>query len=287
MFITETKTKRLKKALNTLIILLLVITTSSACMMERKLAKKAITVDDTINVCLISPYVVLKQNLKTWEIDGYDTIPKEITDSLLFYNSKFLRHVTDSAIITAYSGVIMDDLRKLHIRVYPQDSMSAFLAAPGRSYLFSIAQISLEEYMEPVRKTFALDTSTYWEIWCNAVNMNIWYEASVLNDSSNKLQVLFGNMFVRDNIKGRFTGDFYNGGVTYDYTIDSMSTSSVNKLAAKAGKTHATYIFDFIMNDQMALKAKTGKPPQEYMHFDPVKKTYKKAGTKRFTVVKQ
>jgi hypothetical protein len=146
--------------------------------------------------------------------------------------------------------------------------------------------MNLEEYMDPVRKTFALDTTTYWEIWCNAVGFNVWYEASILNDSSTKMQVLFGNMFVRDKIEGRFEGDFFNGDVNYVYNLDSISVKSVYNLAKRAGTVHAEYIFDFIMNDQMTRKAKPGDPPREYMHFDPVKKTYKKAGTHRFTVVK-
>jgi hypothetical protein len=255
-------------------------------MPERRLASKAIAPGDTINVCLMDPYMVLKQNLKTWEIEGYDTIPENVRDSLLYYHSKFIKLISDSSFIATYTNTVREELAKMNVHLFTQDSMSSFLASGGHAYLFNIAQMSVEEYMDPIRKTWALDTSTYWDIWCNAVGINVWYEASVLNDTSKKMQVLFGNMYVRDNINGKFLADFYTGEVKYEYTMDTITLKSVYSLAVRAGKTHAEYIFDYVMNDQMARKAKPGDPPTEYMHYDPVKKTYKKAGIHRFTVVK-
>ena len=275
----------MKRILQTLILFFVIAWSAQACLPERRLAKKAILPSDTINICLIDPYFLFMQNLKTWELEGYDTIPEGLRDSLLFYRSTFLQKTDDSLFIATYMGTIREELLKLNIHVFTQDSISSFLASGGKAYLFSVAQMSLEEYMDPVVKTFPLDTTSYWEIWCNAVGLNVWYEASILNDTSTKMQVLYGNMFVRDNIKGRFVGDFYNGGVSYDYTIDSITMTSVYNLAKKAGQTHAEYILDFVLNDQMARKAKPGDPPKEYMHFDPVKKTYKKAGAHRFTRV--
>lgn len=277
---------RLKKSIQILLLLLLMAWSAQACLPGKRLARHAVGPADTISVCLIDPVFLYMQNMKTWEIEGYDSIPENQRDSVAFYNSLFLKKVDDSTFVNRYTQTIRKSLQALHVRLYTADSMDAFLASGGQLYLFNIAQMSLEEYVEPVKKTWALDTSLYWEIWCNAVGFNVWYEASVLNDTSRKMEVLFGNMYVRDNVKGRFFGDFAAGDISYYYNLDSISLQSVYNLAERAGQTHSEYIYDYILNDQMKRKAKSGSPPAEYMHYDPIKKTYRKAGTHRFMVVK-
>jgi hypothetical protein len=119
------------------------------------------------------------------------------------------------------------------------------------------------------------------------VGLNVWYEASILNRNESKMTVLYANMFVRDRVQGRFDGNLLAGDINFVYTLDTISLNSVYSLASKAAKTHAQYIFDYILNDQMIQKAGPGKPPPEYMHYDPEKGKSRKAGTHRFTVMKQ
>lgn len=284
---SQIKKYHLKKAINTAFILFTVILATQACNLERHIARKILTTNDSIKVCLIDPIYVIKQNMKTWEIPNYDSLPQNTRDSLLFFNSRYLQFVNDSVFLTTYSITIKEELKKYGIGVYTQDSMDVFLSSGGRAYLFNTAQVSLEEYMEPVKKTFGFDTANYkWEIWCNAVAMNIWYEANVLNVTDTKMQVLYANMFVRDKVTGHFEGDFYNGDVNYVYKLDTISTKSVYNLARKAATTYAQYIFDFILNDQIARKANPSSPPAEYMHYDPEKRKLRKAGTQRFVIMK-
>lgn len=275
-----------KKISCAIILFTLVILFTGSCNAERRLIKRLVKTQDSISICLIAPSYLLKQNLKTWEIKGYDSIPENKRDSVAYYNSKFLQYVNDSLFLGQYTHMVTEELGKYGLHVYTQDSMDAFLASGGSLYMFNIAQITLEEYMEPFKKSIEFDTTRYnWEIWCNAMAMNIWIEASVLNVPDKKMKVLYGNMYVRDNVKGRFSGDPFSGSIRYLYNIDSIDVNSAYRLAGKAAKLHASYLFDFIMNDR--LERKTGKAiaPEDYLHYDAEKRKFRKAGDFRFSEI--
>jgi hypothetical protein len=266
---------------------MLVIMMIQACSAERRLANKIVKVGDSISVCIIDPWILYKYNMKTWEIPKYDSLPENTRDSLVYFNSKYLQFVKDSLFLGLYLENLKETLKTYGIRVYSQDSINAFLASGGKAYLFNLGQITLEEYLDPVKKTFALDTTSSWEIWCNAVGVNVWYEASVLNVNDTARKVLFANMYVRDKITGHFEGDFFNGGViNYVYQKDTISLKSVYNLATRSSKDHAAYIFDYILNDLISRKTISGSPPAEYLHYDPIKKKLVKAGNKRFSIIK-
>jgi hypothetical protein len=199
-------------------------------------------------------------------------------------HSKYLKFVNDSQFVVSYTVTLKDELSKYGIRVYTPDSMDAFLAGEGGGYIFNIAQMSLEEYLDPFKKTLGFDTTSYrWEIWCNAMAINVWLETNALNSGESKMKVLFGNMYVRDNIKGRFVGDFFNGDINYVYNIDSIDVNSAYRLAKRAGKTHAGFIFDYIMNDRLAKKTGIPSTHDSYLHYDIEKRKFVKAGDFRFS----
>jgi len=276
----------LKRTIGLVLLFAVIMITAPACNAERRMARKLVQTNDSIRVCLISPGYLLKQNMKTWEIEGYDSIPENLRDSVSYFHSKYLQYINDSLFLNHYNTTIRSELKKYGIHVYSQDSMDAFLASEGSLYLFNIAQITLEEYMEPFKKTLDFDTTNYkWEIWCNALALNIWYEASVLNVPDTKMKLLYGNMYVRDNVTGRFTGDPFMGTIQYNYNIDSIDVNSSYRLAGRAAKVHAGYLFDFIMNDRVGRKTGTPVSKEEYMHYDAVKHKFRKAGEFRFTEI--
>ena len=278
----------MKKLLFTGIILFAFLIVVQACSMEQRIGRRFIHSKDSIAVCIIDPVTLLKDNLKTWEIEKYDSLPPNVQDSLLYFNSRYLQFVNDSLFLNLYTSNLKETLSTYGIRVYSQDSMNEFLASGGKAYMFNIAQITLEEYLDPFTKSLSFDTNDYrWDFWLNAVGLDVWYEASILNRNESKMNVLYANMFVRDKITGRFAGNILMGDINYIYQLDTISINSVYSLASRAAFTHAQYIFDYILNDQLVQKAKPGNPPPAYMHYDPEKKKLRKAaGKQRFTVMK-
>jgi hypothetical protein len=276
----------MKKFLFTGVILFAFIIVVQACSIERRRGNRFIHSRDSISVCIIDPLLLLKDNLKTFEIENYDSLPKNVQDSLLYFHSHFLQYVNDSLFLGLYTSNLKEYLATYGIRVYSQDSMNEFLASGGKAYMFNIAQIMLEEYLDPYAKSLSFDTNDYrWDFWLNTVALNVWYEASILNRNDSKMKVLYGNMFVRDKITGRFTGNIMTGDINYVYRMDTINMNSIYNLASKAASTHAQYIFDYILNDQIVQKTKPGEPSPAYMHYDPVKKKLRKAYKQRFTVM--
>jgi hypothetical protein len=277
----------IKRLLATGIIVCSLFLVVQACSSGRHLARRVLHTHDSISVCIIDPLILFRNNLKTYDIPHYDSLPENTRDSLLYVNSRYLQYVNDSLFMGLYTSNVREYLKTYGIRVYSQDSMNDFLRSGGKTYMFNLAQVSLEEYLDPFTKTLSFDTSDYrWEIWLNAVGLNVWYEASILNRNESKMQVLFANMYVRDRVKGRFEGNMFAGDINYVYSLDTISLNSVYSLASKAAKTHAQYLFDYILNDQIGQKSKPGKPVPEYMHYDAEKRKYSKAGTRRFTIMK-
>jgi hypothetical protein len=258
-----------------------------ACSTEHRLSKSFLRSRDSINVCIIDPEYLLKDNLKTYEIPHYDSLPKNTQDSLLYFNSRYIQYLNDSLFLGLYSSNLRESLKTYGIRVYSQDSMNNFLAAGGKAYMFNLAQISVEEYLDPYTKALSYDTNDFrWDLWLNAVGLNVWFEASALNLNESKMHVLFTNMYVRDRVKGRFEGNILAGDINFVYTLDTINMNSVYSLATRAASVHAQYIFDYILNDQIVQKIKPGQPQPAYMHYDPEKKKLRKAYKQRFTVMK-
>jgi hypothetical protein len=254
-----------------------------ACSIERRLGKRILQSPDSLNVCIINPVALFKENLKTWEIPDYDSLPENVRDSALFYNSRFLQHVNDSLFLALYEWNVRKILKTYGINVFSADSMHAFLKTGGNSYMFTIAQVMLEEYMEPDSRSLSVaNDEYYYEIWLNAVALNIWYEARALNYPDSKMEVLYANMYVRDKVTGPFWGGPLKTETGYVYRADTIQVNSVYNLALRAASTHAQYIFDYIVNDRISRKAKPGGPRPAYMHYDTQKKKLVKAGQRRF-----
>lgn len=269
-----------------LIMLAVLLLPVTACNAEKKMARQLVQTADSISVCLMEPAFLLMQNLKTWEIPAYDSIPKNLRDSVAFFHSRYLQYIDDSLFMNHYTQTLKKELVKYGIRLFPQDSMNSFLASGGTLYLINVAQFNLEEYQEPFKKSLQFDTTLYkWEIWCNALALNVWYEVSVLNVPDQKMKLLFGNMYVRDNVDGRFSGDPFAGTIRYLYNVDTIDVNSSYRLAGRTARIHANYLFDYILNERLARKEGSARPPEEYLHYDPEKRKIRKAGEYRLTEI--
>jgi hypothetical protein len=276
-----------KKILVTGIICFVFLMVIQSCSTEHRLTRGFMKSRDSINVCILSPVSVLKDNLKTWEIAGYDTLPKNVQDSMLFFHSRYLQYLNDSLFLGLYTDDLRARLKYCGIRVFGEDSMDTFLASGGKAYTFTIAQVLLEEYLEPYTKSLSFDTNNYrWDLWQNAVAMNVWYEARVLNRNESKMNVLYASMYVRDKITGRFEGNIFTGDVNFVYHLDTINMGSIYVLASKAANMHAQFIFDHILNDYLVQKTLPGEPQPAYLHYDADKKKFRKAGNYKFTLMK-
>jgi len=106
----------------------------------------------------------------------------------------------------------------------------------------------------------------------NAINYNVWLELGMLNSENNN-EVLFVSDFLLDNISGILKHNLITGKMSFDYTIDTITTGQVYEYSRLFGKAAANYLFDYLMNDYIGENL-----PEDYIyerifyHYDPARR---------------
>jgi len=219
-----------------------------ACSVERKFAREFIKNDSTRSVLVIPPDYLYKTSLKVQEIENADELDEWILDSLLYEQSIFLKYVVDSVFLSDYHQNYCIELERLGFKVFGKDSLISFLSGKPDSYIFSMAQIELEEYLMPVVEKEEFDEHLYYQIFnLNAVNINSWIEVNRINEEE-KNELFFSSLFLTDELEGSFRYNYLTGDVKYHYQIDTLILDEVYQLSELAGYLYASYTFDYLMN---------------------------------------
>lgn len=155
---------------------------------------------------LLYPEFIFKKNNNTQNISGFAKLTRDQQDSALYYNSKFLQYVNDSVFLSVFINSLKRELQEYGFRVYLEKDLDTFLTLKDTAYVFSLAQLEVEEDTDPVvEEDIFDDTVTYFKKFVlDVVRINTWFELSRLNAEEGKPRVLFSSFFVQDQLKGRF-----------------------------------------------------------------------------------
>ena len=242
----------------------------TGCSVELKLARSFVDAGKPAEYLLLRPTIILKYNLKEFEIPGLDTIEGYMKDSTLLENSLFLKSITDSLLIEQFTSGFIKTLESYGAKVVPDSSIDTLMEKEGNAYVVNIAQFSLEEYIHP----YSSEETVYDEVVVidgidlNAINYNLWLELSHMN-TEKKNKVLFVSDYLPDTMKGSLKQNLLSGKYSFDYTIDTITMAQVYEFASWFGKKSATYLFDYLMNAYIDENLPEEYPYERYYyHYD-------------------
>jgi hypothetical protein len=246
----------------------------NGCTMEQKLAKSFVKTKPIGQFLLLEPEYLFKSNLKTFELEGYDSIGDYLRDSLLMEKSLFLKEISDTMVIKQFVKGFRKTLELYGAEVIPVSEIDTMLINGGHPYILNIAQFSLEEFLHP----YSNEQMVYDEVLVidgfdvNAINYNVWIEIGRMN-TEKKNKVLFNSDYLIDDVNGMFRQNLFTGKVIFDYTIDTITIARIDKFAGQFGTLTATLIFDYLMNTYIIENLPDDYPYEpNYYHYDPERK---------------
>lgn len=247
-----------------------------SCNPEKKIARQFIDKKNTVSVLFLKPDMIYKTNFKVKAISSFDSLPAILKDSIWKANTLFLDSISDSLFIDHFSQSLLNKIRLLGLKTYVQDSMEAFLSGNGIKFIVNYNQCEIEEYVDLKKFEFAFEVegrNTDRELLVNSVNLNNWFDISMLNTGHTK-DIVFSSQTISDLIDGRFVYYYLSGDVDFDYSYYPMSAKDVTNASVESGRINAGYLFDYFMNTYIAENLKD-KAPSEYYHYKGYKRKIK------------
>ncbi len=268
-----------------LILVLLAIGTGS-CSVEQEIGKQFVQNAPGISIQLFTTNILYKNNHKGEDIPGFDSLTADQQDSALYYSSRFIQHVNDSAFLVAYINNFIDELRELGFKVYLDTALEKVLKAQNQAYMVNMAQVQLDEYYYPYEDEEQFGDSIFYKyIQLNAVDASSWFEVSKLNAEKPVRTILYSSFTATDALNGRFYNNPFSGAVAYTFKIDSLEMNDIHDLAVYSGKKDASYLFDFFMNQYIAYHMPGGEEPAGKFHYNRFKKGIIQNDAEQFEVI--
>jgi len=265
---------------------LLIASAFSSCSLEKKLGNKFIAEPPPISIQLFSPDFVYKYNHKGEAIRGFDSLTDAQQDSALFYSSRYMQFISDSAYLEHYMNNFISELRALGFTVYLDNSVDSFLQSQPQSYILNISQVQLDEYYYPFAdSTYFGDTLYTMNIRLNAVDASTWFELSKINTQKPVKTTLYSTQSATDAFDGSFVMNGITPGVRYREKTDSLKLKDIYDLAVYSGKKHAGYLFDYFMNQYIAYNMPDGYEILGYYHYNRYRKTLVPTDDERFEIL--
>ncbi|HRZ76683.1 MAG TPA: hypothetical protein P5248_04900 [Bacteroidales bacterium] len=262
---------------------------SSGCSAERNLSRAFARSWEPPALLLLTPDGVIRENLKTSEVDKLKGLSPQARDSLLLSGSTYLKDVSDSMFLDTYVNAFAEKLRSQGYTVYWESQLDTFLTLPGPSWILDMAQVMLEEYSIPkTEQQMFDDTITYYKrIDLNAVSMHSWFELSPVNTDNARLEVLYASHFLQDRLQGSFVRHPLKGTVSYKYSLREMQLNDIYHLAGILGIKYAGWITDHFMHNYVKMSLPESYRPRVWFHFDPEKASLVRSWGERFLVLDQ
>lgn len=260
-----------------------------SCDSQKRLARQTFLGFKTPSIILLYPEIIFKTNTNSKDIKGFSTMSKDAQDSALYYSSKYIQFIKDSAFLAAYVPSLREELEQYGFKVYSEDQLDTFLTLKENAYVFSLAQVEVEEGVEPITEEDVFDdTLSYSKSFdLNIVRLNSWFELSKLNAEKGKPTVLFSSFFVEDQLKGRFLRHPLVMDVKYRYLLNEVRFEDIFGLATFAAQKNASYLYDYLFNAYYREQHPDSLSQQRYWHYNILNNQLRDAGDNRFSIIDQ
>ncbi len=271
------------KKISNYIILVILIAFFGSCSPQKKLAREFVNKSKSYSVMLIQPEFVYKKNLNTNIVDSLGITDVKLRDSLLWEQSDFIQKIDDSLLIANYSLGFINELKNYNINVYDENESAEFLSLDSNAWMVNIAQLQIEEEKYEYRdETEYYSFIYYHDHLLNAVNINSWFEVSMVNSNEQKPNVYYATNTITDELESSYNFDIFNDKVSYIFNIDTLNLSKIYEYSYLLGRIYATYTFDFIMNDYVRKNLGYPIKKEELLRYIPISKSLIPAGENRF-----
>ncbi|MFW6020110.1 MAG: hypothetical protein ACOCPM_05965 [Bacteroidales bacterium] len=267
------------------ILLFLTLILLASCVPEKRLARNFVD-DPPSNTFLINtPDFVLKESLKPLSDTSVEDLSQREKDSLAFLESEFVQNIPDELFFRLYLPEMKKELDTLGLEVaFNKPVTEIFTDTSSDAYIFEIAQLQLQEYSEEFYDKEIFGGEEYYiDHTMDGVLLNAWVEFQKINSSQPPV-LLFAELSKTDQIEGYFHQNQLSGRVKYSYKRDDLELSDVKKMIEVAGRIHAHYMFDFLMNQYVKARMKEDEmKPRYYLHYNRSENTLELAEEERFT----
>jgi hypothetical protein len=265
----------------------MVLMTFSSCTIEKKLGREFITEAPKICIEVYTPQSIFKFNHKGEIIPGFDSLTTTQQDSALYASSHFIKYVEDSVFLDRYVNSFIDELRSIGFRVFLDNSADTALRTQPQAYVVNMSQVQLDEYFLPFEDSESVgDTEFYKSFDLNAVDASSWFELNKYNVVKPVKTVLYSSFTASDAFSGNFVMNNFTMDLKYRYKIDSLRVKDIYDLASYSGRRNANYLFDYFMNQFIAINMPQGMETLGYLHYVPSGKTFIFSDDDKFEVLK-
>ncbi len=267
--------------------LLFVFFVFASCQTERRIAQSYIEKQDKLNIIVLKPELVYKNNRYVNNIQNFDEFSLAEKDSLWLRHSRFLKYIPDTVFIKYFHNAFADGLRSYGFQVYEEKDLEQFLSLEEKAYMINIAQVQLDEYVEKetVSEMFD-DTAVYYKTFdINVIDINMWFEVSTTNDSLGKLQLFYTDIGLADQLEGDFRKHMLSGEVRYKYQINMLHVQDILDMASVLGRRYASWFFDEFMNAYIQRNWPSDYAAPDFLHYNQEKEKLERAYDKRFQYI--
>jgi len=282
----ENNTLMIRDKIKTLLLFILPALFLTSCLPEQKIGNLLVKEKPEINLMVIPPEFVYKFNHKGERIEGFDTLKAPQQDSALWVDSQYIQYLSDSLILEDYINGFIGELRTLGFTVYLSSAIDSFLTGKPQSYVCNIAQIQLDEYIYPLEDEESYQDTVYYKKFdLNAVDFSCWFELSKVNAEKKHKTTLYSSLTAYDDFEGSFYFDPWSMDMKYKYRVDTLATKDIYEMASILGKKHASYMYDFFLNQLIAARLPENESMYYYYHYNRFRKMVYPVDEDRFEIL--
>jgi len=226
--------------------LIIVVFSVNACTMEKQLALEFVKNEGKDTPVMLSPPPILKM-FNNNPISIIDYHNNQNFDSLSFYHSKYLQHISDSIFLEKYMNAFISQSRLMGLQVFLPYELDQFIQQEHLAYVVSIPQMELTEdtiaWEIEEQINFSKTTRV---IPINKISLSTWFEISQKDATSHRLY--YDEQFITDETYGDFNQSFLSTDIKYDASVFEIEQEDIYDFATELGNLHASFLYDLILN---------------------------------------
>lgn len=233
--------------------------------MERKLAYQFVQTEaPSFPVMLVPPDILHTFNLKAPPPGDYENV-----DSALFFSSKYIQYISDSAFLENYFSAFEEQSKETGLDIYFPPDLDSFLEVNKPAYIVRFAQMELSEDTATMRVEEKIkNRPKNKDIPYNFISLSNWFEISMKDSLQG--YTYFDEQYLAEEIFGDFVQHLWSMDIEYEYEIVELEQEDIYEFARYMGKTHAQYLFDLMLNSYIWRNLPEDRRKSFlYLHYNP------------------
>ncbi len=258
----------------------------TSCSYEKQLGNQFIAAQSQNSRVYLSPTgYIYKTNQKYYKSEASVKQSQAAIDSVKFANSNFLKYISDSVFLTAFTNGYLEELNALGLKVCLDGPVSPDCQLLTDNYTVKIDQLELREFLlKYTDEQFIVDAVYQKDIDLEAVSLHAWFLINGYNSPKPSIKPLYAENYVSDELlKGEFVKAEKTGKILHRSKKDKLTVEKIYKMATALGHKYASYTFDYLMNQYIFKNYPHNSKPDIYLHFDRFSGKLQRADEERFT----